>query len=135
MTRSFIKSFRGISVLAVLSVLSAQQPIRVQVNEVIVPVTITDEKGKFVTNLEQKDFQVFDQGKEQSLRYFSAERSQPVVVGFLVDLSNASKSQWKSYQDAAVDLVLTLLPGEKKYSGYLIGYSNEAELMVNTTTD
>jgi len=136
MTRkSFTQTFRGISVLALLSVLSAQQPIRVQVNEVIVPVTITDEKGKFVTNLEQKDFQVFDQGKEQTLRYFSAERSQPVVVGFLMDLSNASKSQWKSYRDAAIDLVLTLLPGDKKYSGYLIGYSNEAELMVNTTTD
>jgi VWFA-related protein len=113
----------------------AQQPIRVQVNEVIVPVTVTDEKGKFVTNLEQRDFQIFDQGREQQIRYFSAERSQPVVVGFLMDLSNSSKSQWKHYQDAATELVLTLLPGDKKYSGYLIGYSNEAEIMVNTTTD
>jgi VWFA-related protein len=113
----------------------AQQPIRVQVNEVIVPVTVTDDKGRFVTNLEQKDFQVFDEGREQRIRYFSAERSQPVVVGFLMDLSNASKSQWKHYQDAAMELVLTLLPGDRKYSGYLIGYANEAELMVNTTSD
>lgn len=113
----------------------AQQPIRVQVNEVIVPVTVTDEKGKFVTNLTKADFQVLDQGKEQEIRYFSAERSQPVVVGFLMDLSNASKSQWKHYQDSAIELVLTLLPGDKKYSGYLIGYSNEAEVMVNTTSD
>jgi Ca-activated chloride channel homolog len=113
----------------------AQQPIRVQVNEVIVPVTVTDEKGKFVSNLEKKDFQVIDQGKDQDIRFFSAERNQPVVVGFLMDLSNASKSQWKTYQEAAIDLVLTLLPGDKKYSGYLIGYSNEAEIMVNTTTD
>jgi VWFA-related protein len=106
-----------------------------QTTEVIVPVTVTDDKGRFVTNLEQKDFQILDQGKLQNIRFFSAERNQPVVVGFLMDLSNASRIQWKNYQDAAIDLVLTLLPGDKKFSGYLIGYSNEAEVMVNTTSD
>ena len=52
-----------------------------------------------------------------------------------MDLSNASKSQWKHYQDSAIELALTLLPGDKKYAGYLVGYSNEAEVMVDTTTD
>ena len=33
------------------------KPIRVQVNEVIVPVTVTDEKGRFVSDLDQADFQ------------------------------------------------------------------------------
>jgi VWFA-related protein len=113
----------------------AAPPISVSVNEVIVPVTVTDAKGRFVSNLERQDFKVFDQGKEQTIRFFSAERSQPVVVGFLMDLSNSSRIQWKNYQDAAMDLVLNLLPGDKKYSGYLIGYGNEAEVMVNTTTD
>jgi len=110
-------------------------PIRVQVNEVIVPVTVTDDKGRFISNLEQKDFQVLEQGKPQSIEFFSRERNQPVVVGFLVDLSNSSRTQWKNFQGAATDLVLTLLPGKEKFSGYLIGYGNQAELMVNTTTD
>jgi Ca-activated chloride channel homolog len=109
--------------------------IKVQVNDVIVPVTVTDSKGRFVSNLEQQDFQIFEQGKEQTIRFFSRERNQPVVVGFLMDLSNNSKSQWKSYQTAAEELVYTLLPGDKKYSGYLIGYTTEAEVMVNTTSD
>lgn len=113
----------------------AQQPIRVQVNEVIVPVTVTDEKGRFVSNLEQSDFQIFDQGKEQTIRFFNRERNQPVVIGLLMDLSNNSKSQWKSYLDAASELMYTLLPGDKKYSGYLIGYSTEAEVMVDTTPE
>src|ERR1051325_11024973 len=59
-----------------------QRPIQVQVNEVIVPVTVTDEKGRFVSNLDAKDFRIFDQGKPQKITYFSRERSQPVVVGF-----------------------------------------------------
>jgi Ca-activated chloride channel homolog len=113
----------------------AQEPIRVQVNDVLVPVSVTNDKGKFVSDLNKEDFQVFDQGKLQNVTYFTREHKQPVVVGFLMDLSNASKIQWKNYQEAATELVYTLLPGDKKYSGYLIGYSTEAEVMVNTTSD
>ncbi len=58
-----------------------------------------------------------------------------MVVGFLVDLSNSVRTQWKDYQAATIDLVDTLLPGDKKFAGYLIGYGNEADLMVNTTSD
>jgi VWFA-related protein len=109
--------------------------IRVEVNEVIVPVTVTDDKGRFVSNLEKRDFQILDDGKPQTINFFSRERSQPVVAGFLIDLSNSSRSQWKTFQTAATELVLTLLPGKEKFSGYLIGFGNQAELMVNTTSD
>jgi len=109
--------------------------IKVEVNEVIVPVTVTDDKGRFISNLEKKDFQILDEGKPQDIRFFSRERRQPVVAGFLIDLSNSSRAQWKNFQTAATELVLTLLPGKEKFSGYLIGYGNKAELMVNTTTD
>ena len=71
-------------------------PIQVQVNEVIVPVTVTDEKGRFVSNLDAKDFRIFDEGKEQKIHFFSREQNQPVVVGFLVDLSNANRLHWKT---------------------------------------
>jgi VWFA-related protein len=110
-------------------------PIRVQVQEVIVPVTVTDSKGKFVNNLAQNDFEIFDEGRPQKIRFFSAERSQPVVVGFLLDQSNSVSLQWKTYQEAALDLVTTLMPGDKKFSGYLVSYGNEAELKQNTTAD
>jgi Ca-activated chloride channel homolog len=114
----------------------APPPIQVQVNEVIVPVTVTDEKGRFVSDLDQKDFTVYDEGKEQQIQFFTRERSQPVVVGFLIDLSNSSRLHWKNYQDAAVEMVQNLIPGDNpKFSGYLIGYSNTADLMIDTSTD
>ena len=110
--------------------------IKVQVNEVIVPVTVTDEKGRFVNDLDENDFSVFDEGKQQKIQFFTRERNQPVVVGFLMDISNASRMHWKNYQDAAVELVQNLVPGDNpKFSGYLISYANEAELVVNTTSD
>jgi VWFA-related protein len=110
-------------------------PIRVSVSEVIVPVTVTDDGGRFVSDLEQKDFQVFDQGREQKIGYFSRERNQPVVVGFLLDISNFNRRHFKTFQEASLDLVQTMLPGDKKYQGYLISYSTEAELQVNTSHD
>ena len=114
---------------------SQTPPIRVEVNEVIVPITVTDEKGRFVSDLNQSDFQVFEDNKEQQIRFFTRERNQPIVVGFLIDLSNSSRVHWKNYQDAAIELIQNLLTNDAKYSGYLISFSNTAELQTNTTSD
>ncbi len=114
---------------------SGDAPIRVTVNEVIVPVTVTDDKGRFVSDLDQKDFQVYEENKPQAIRYFTRERSQPVVIGFLLDLSTASRVHWKNFQDASSELIQNLLTGDPKYSGYLIDYAQDAEVAVNTTND
>lgn len=109
--------------------------IQVQVNEVILPVTVTDDKGKFVSNLTAKDFRVLDEGRPQRLTFFSHSEKQPVVIGFLIDQSNNTRLHWKRFQDAVMELVWNLLPGDPHYSGYLISYANDAEISVNTTTD
>jgi VWFA-related protein len=110
-------------------------PFRVSVNEVLVPVTVTDDQGRFVSDLDKTDFQIFEQNKPQTIRFFTRERSQPVVVGFLLDMSSASRIHWQNYQSAAIELIQNLLTGDPKYSGYLIDYAQDAEIAVNTTTD
>src|SRR5271157_1775010 len=107
----------------------------VSANEVIVPITVTDDKGRFVSNLDAKDFRILDEGRPQRIQFFSHDQRQPIVVGFLIDMSNNTRIHWKTYQDAILELVWNLLPGDKKYTGYLITYSNDAELVVNTTWD
>ncbi|MCW5979302.1 MAG: VWA domain-containing protein [Bryobacteraceae bacterium] len=114
---------------------SRTSPIRVQVNEVIVPVTVTDDQGRFVSNLDEQDFKIFDQGVEQKVTYFNRERNQPVVVGFLIEQSNTLRLYWKTFQDTAQELVLALMPEDPRFSGYLISYGSQAELLVNTTHD
>ncbi len=111
------------------------RPIKVSVNEVIVPVTVTDDKGKFVSDLEEKDFQIFEENKPQSIRFFTRERSQPVVIGFLLDMSTASRIHWENYQNATIELIQNLLTGDPKYSGYLIDYAQDAEIAVDTSSD
>jgi hypothetical protein len=82
-------------------VLAAQQQaeppaarIQVSVNEVIVPITVTDDKGRFVSNLEAKDFRILDEGRPQRIRFFSHDQNQPIVVGFLIDMSNNTRVHW-----------------------------------------
>ncbi len=137
--------FRRKPVLAALSVVAAaavsiavvkaQAPIRVSVNEVIVPVTVTDQKGRFVSDLTKSDFRIFDENKEQKIDFFSHEQSQPIVIGFLVDTSNGMQIHWSKYKEAITELMLNLLPGDKRYSGYLISYGTTAELIADTSSD
>lgn len=112
-----------------------QTRIKVQVNEVIVPVTVTDSKGRFVEDLDVNDFRILDEGREQKIRFFTRERGQPVVVGFILDMSNNTRLHWKTYQEAAIEMVSHLVPGDDKFSGYLISAGNTADLLVNTTHD
>lgn len=109
--------------------------IRSESTEVIVPVTVTDEKGKFLSNLEAKDFRILDEGRPQKIKFFSHDPRQPVVIGFLLDMSSSARIHWKTFQDSIMEMVWALLPGGPNYSGYLITYSTEAELAVNTTQD
>src|SRR5438094_361087 len=66
-------------------------------NEVILPITVTDDKGKFVSNLVAGDFRILDEGRPQHIKFFSHSEKQPIVVGFLIDQSNASKIHWSKY--------------------------------------
>jgi VWFA-related protein len=120
-------------------VTASQDAFRTAVSEVIVPVTVTDPRGRFVEDLKREDFTLYDEDRLQQITFFTRERNQPVVIGFLVDLSNTNRLQWDKFREAIQDLVLAIMEPEGKpdprFSGYLIGYSTEAELMVNTTND
>jgi hypothetical protein len=114
---------------------SGDDTIKVSVNEVVVPVTVTDDKGRFVSDLDKKDFQIYEEDKPQQMTFFTRERNQPVVIGFLLDMSTASRIHWKNFQNATEELIQNLLTGDPKYSGYLIDYAQDAEVAVDTSSD
>ncbi|MEI9972852.1 MAG: hypothetical protein WDO73_12790 [Ignavibacteriota bacterium] len=71
--------------------------------EIIVPVTVTDDKGRYLANLEEKDFRIMDEGRIQKTTFFyhdSPGIRQHTVIGFLVDLSSSNRSHWDKFQDA-----------------------------------
>jgi VWFA-related protein len=89
-----------------------QQPIRVRVNEVNVPVTVLDKRGVPVIDLTSKDFQVYEDGVLQSIRYFYRGERPPLRIGLVLDTSNSARMQLKFEEEAGSEFVFNMLQGE-----------------------
>ncbi len=122
-------------VLAQSSVAPKDSQIKVEVNVVNVPVTVTDAAGRFITDLDRKDFKVSEDGKSVEVRYFSRDPAQPIQVGFILDASNSARLYFKTYQEAITDLAWTLMPGTNKNRGFLATYHTEPDFLVKPTGD
>lgn len=70
----------------------AMRPLRVDVNLVLVPVTVTDALSRPILDLPPQEFSIYEAGVEQRIGYFSAEDS-PISVAIVVDLSASMKNK------------------------------------------
>ncbi len=57
------------------------------VNVVNLFFNVKDKRGALIPNLKKDNFQVFEDGKQQTIKYFSAESDQPLTLGILIDTS------------------------------------------------
>ena len=48
---------------------------------------VKEKKGGLIPNLPKDNFQVFEDGKPQTIKYFSAESNLPLTLGILIDTS------------------------------------------------
>lgn len=90
---------------SVLSItLAAQQGrFRAGIELVSLNVTVTD-GAKYVTGLEQSDFDVFEDGVKQNLSFFS-HIQQPIALAILLDTSNSMEDKLATAQEAASGFV------------------------------
>ena len=80
--------------------------IRSTTNEVNVVFTVTDKRGRRITDLKQGDFRVLDDNKPpQEIRSFHAEANLPLQVGLLIDASNSVRDRFKFEQQSAVEFL------------------------------
>src|SRR5207248_6972267 len=80
------------ALLLLTGTLVAQPPLRVDVNLVLVPVTVTDHKGQIISGLDRSRFRVFEEGVPQPIASFSSE-DLPASVGLVLDVSGSMKHQ------------------------------------------
>jgi Ca-activated chloride channel family protein len=80
-----------------------QQRFRGGVELVSLSVTVTD-AGKYVTDLDESAFEVFEDGVKQDLTFFSRVQ-QPIAMAILLDTSNSMESKLQTAQEAAVGFV------------------------------
>lgn len=77
-------------------------------------VTVTDSKtGRYVVDLKQSDFEVYEDKTPQEIESFSAQSDLPLDVAVLMDTSNSVKAKLKFEKDAAVSFLQTMLTARK----------------------
>ncbi len=82
-----------------------------RVEVVNVPVTVLDRRGRPVIDLNREDFEVYEDGKPQTIRYFSREMRQPLRIGLVLDTSNSARPALQFEKDAASEFVFNMLQG------------------------
>ncbi|MHB8653172.1 MAG: VWA domain-containing protein [Terriglobia bacterium] len=85
--------------------------IQSHVNVVNVPVSVLGKNGLPVIDLTQNDFQVFEDGKEQTIKYFLRGSRPPLRIGLIIDTSNSARRQLQFQKDAASEFVFNMLQG------------------------
>jgi VWFA-related protein len=108
--------------------------IPVNVKVVTLPVTVRDKKGKIVRDLTKDDFELQEDSKPQSIRYFSQETNLPLTVGLLVDTSMSERDNIDRERSASrsfLDQMITR-PVDR---AFVIHFDREIELLQDLTSD
>jgi Ca-activated chloride channel family protein len=96
--------------------------------------TVSDKKGRFVSNLAKEDFEVFEAKKPQSIVEFTAESDLPLRLAILIDTSNSIRDRFKFQQEAATDFVNTVIrPQEDR--AVVVSFDAAPELVADLTGD
>jgi Ca-activated chloride channel family protein len=94
--------------------------------------TVSDKKGRFVTNLDRDDFEIVEAKKPQNILEFTAETNLPLRIGILIDTSNSIRERFRFQQEAATDFVNAVVrPGQDK--GMVVSFDSSAELVADLT--
>jgi Ca-activated chloride channel homolog len=94
----------GLALAAGAAVVAAQekpQVFRAGVELVSLNVTVTDSQGRYVTDLEQADFSVFEDGAKQELTFFNRSNL-PIALSLLIDSSASMEQRMEHAQEAAI---------------------------------
>jgi Ca-activated chloride channel family protein len=77
------------------------QVFRAGVELVSLNVTVTDSQGRYVTDLDQADFSVFEDGSKQELSFFN-RTNLPIALSLLIDSSASMEQRMEHAQEAAI---------------------------------
>jgi VWFA-related protein len=107
--------------------------IKKRVDEVNVLFIATDRHGKFVRNLNEKDFAILDDHKPpQSIVNFRRETDLPIELGLLIDTSGSVRGRFDFEQDAAVSFLQnTVRPNFDK--AFVVGFNGHSQMMQDFT--
>src|SRR5436190_14549738 len=114
----------------------ADEPTRIQVDVTRVSMlyTVTDRKGRFVTNLAKEDFEVFEGKKAQSILAFNAESDLPLRLAILIDTSNSIRDRFRFEQEASIEFINNVVHSNQDRA-MVVSFDNSTELVSDLVGD
>ena len=105
-------------------------PLQVNVNRVLVNVTVTDPYDRIVTGLDQSNFEIYDNKVQQQILSFSTEDA-PISVGLIFDSSGSMADKIQKSKEAALQFFETANPQDEFM---LINFSDSPTLISGFTS-
>jgi VWFA-related protein len=105
--------------------------VRINTTLVTVPVSVLDRQGRFVPNLRQEDFSIFENGVEQAVAYFEPSEK-PFTVALLLDTSASTRFHLWEIREAAIAFAKQLRPQDRVL---IVTFSDEVLLLTEATND
>jgi VWFA-related protein len=120
---------------------AAQQPdvsaptIRLNVNEVNLIFTVTDNRGDYIPNLRQSDFALLDDQKAPaSVKSFHQQINLPLRVGVVIDASTSIRSRFQFEQQSATEFLLQILKA-KSDQAFVMGFDSTPAIQQDWTNN
>ncbi len=142
-----MKRFRGLLAVPGLALCLAQPPkpappappapagqdqvIKVDVNLVNLFFSVRDRKNAYISDLVQDDFQIFEDGKRQEIKFFSRETDLPLTIGLLVDVSRSQEALIEEERRASFRFFSQVL--RQKDMAFVISFGADSELLQDFT--
>jgi len=121
----------GVSALLIAARSAEAQPIRVTTQTVPLYVTVTDSEKRLVPDLTREDFEVYDNGKLQTLTNFDNEPT-PITVVVMLDTSGSMTLALDLVKDGAEAFLMRMLPIDK---GMVGAFNDKIEFHPASFTD
>ena len=111
--------------------LAAYAQFRSDTRLVVLHASVTDHKGKLVTNLNERAFKVFENGQPQEVKIFRRE-DVPVSLGIIIDDSGSMSTKRSRVETAAIEMVRNSNPQDEVF---IVNFNDDAFLDVPFTND
>ncbi|HWZ42472.1 MAG TPA: VWA domain-containing protein [Candidatus Saccharimonadales bacterium] len=107
--------------------------IRKNVNLINVYFSVKDRHGALVPNLAKDTFEIFENGRPQTIKYFAAETDLPLTLGLLIDSSGSMQRMLPEEKVVAADFLRQVV-GEKDLA-FVISFDISVDLLQDLTSD
>jgi VWFA-related protein len=107
------------------------ETLKVNVNVVQLFFNVKDRKGALIPNLTRDDFQVQEDGKPQTIKYFKAESDLPLTLGILIDSSGSQQRVLEMEKEVGGNFLAEIL--RDKDLAFVISFDVDANLLQDFT--